>query len=199
MKYKLLVSDIAEPVVGIRSFHLRFPVVRLDTTAFVLNNEHQSTYVKVLKPGSVDDTQAVSDAHLHIFDVDLPDDMWAPMVEELVRKWVQIETCSTDLTKLQKKITDTSVSILPWTLSRSLRDLSKVRSALAEITGMMREVSTEVAWQSHVSNILNLADSVKERLEAKYAIVDARRNLLDYILWIVALGFTIYTIVQGVT
>jgi len=199
MKYKLLVSDIAEPIGGIRSFHLRFPVVRLDTTTFVLNNEHQSTYVKVLKPGSVDDTQAVSDGHLYIFDVDLPDDAWAPMVEELVRKWVQIETCSTDLTKLQQKITDTSVSVLPWTLSRSLRDLSKVRSALAEITGMMREVSTEVTWKSHISKILNLADSVKERLEAKYGIVDARRNFLDYILWIVALGFTIYTIVQGVT
>lgn len=199
MKYKLLVSDIAEPIVGIRSFHLKLPVIRLDTAAFVLNNEHYSTYVKVLKPGSVDDTQAISDAHLRIFDVDLPDDKWAPMVEELVRKWVQIEAYSADLTILQQKITDTRVSILPWTLSRSLRDLSKVRSALAEITGMMKEVSAEVAWQSHVSNTLNLADSVKERLEAKYEIINARRTLLDYILWIVALGFTIYTIVQGVT
>jgi hypothetical protein len=200
MKYKLLVSDIAEPIAGIPpSLRLELPIIRLDTTALVLNNGHHSTYVKVLKAGNVADAQAISDVHLRIFDVDLPDDKWAPMVKEIVRKWVQIEAYSADLTILQQKVTHTSVSIVPWTLRKSLRDLSRVRSALAEITGMVREVSTEARWQSPVSNALILAESVKERLEAKSEAINARSTLLNYLLWIIALGLAIYTTVQVIT
>jgi hypothetical protein len=196
VKYKLLISDIAEPIVGIRSFHLSLPVVRLETTRYVLNNEHQSTYVKVLGLAEVDDTHAVSDADLHIFDVDLPDDMWIPKVEELARRWLQLEACSTDLTTLKRKVEIASVSMLPWTLSRSLRDLSRVWAALAEIRGMIREIGTEAAWQSYVSNIVNLADSVKEKLEGKYAIVQARKTYLDHILWIVTTSLAIFEILR---
>lgn len=187
MKYWVLISQIRKPISGIEAFPLDLVIFRINQDTYELQGIPQRIYSKV-QTAPINSTQFVSNAHVRLFSIEVPDEEAVPTAKQLTREWLQLEAFLSDLAKLKERVACLSVGWFPWTVSKARDIQSKIEFTLAEIKGMVQQHGVADAQVvERVESIQQLVDEIEREAKRQQGKIESRSHWMNLIYFILGL------------